>query len=100
MTRSKQKMTMRQVEDALNTIAERQNQIAHLLQNLLQEAEKQNTIMLNLLIDLDKIEVIICPSCEGVINFPTMKGLERDTHCPYCQKALDSNQQTLFGEEE
>lgn len=100
MSRSKRKLTMKEVEEHLNTMAQRQNQMAGIVQALMNEAEKQNTIMLHFLMQEGLIETRNCPECEGEINFPVLQGLERDKECPYCGKDLDGNQEKLPIEEE
>ncbi len=95
--RQPKKPTIKQLNEIVQLMSSKLDQVGHMTNILFQEVDKQNTVMLKLLEDLGKLSVSECPHCNTVINLPILPDIEPDPRCYACGKFLDEEE---VGEEE
>jgi formylmethanofuran dehydrogenase subunit E len=84
------------------TIREVQSDIVDMRQYLTQftkavsmDIHRLNVILFSYLKEVGKVEEVMCDSCGQEILLPNIEGIEKETHCPSCQKPLYKNQTSL-----
>ena len=71
-------------------------EVAHVISIMGADIMKMQTIMYNLLDELDKVEKPICVSCKEVLFIPIVKNVERSDVCPSCGENIYGAEQTTF----
>lgn len=79
-------------EDFENFVKE----VAHVISIMGADVMKMQTIMYNLLDEMDKVEKPICVSCKETLLIPIVQNVEKSDICPNCGENIYGSEQTTF----
>lgn len=89
-TRTPRKMTTKELTEAVHNIGSSLNSLAHALSN---DIAQIMGVLSGILVHMDLLQTIICPSCGSELQHPKLEGVPEPTHCPHCGSDLDLNEE-------
>tara|TARA_R110000737_G_scaffold336840_1_gene356581 strand:- start:1059 stop:1340 length:282 start_codon:yes stop_codon:yes gene_type:complete len=84
------KMTTKELTGAVHNIGSSLNNLAHALSN---DISQVMAVLSGILIHMDLLETIICPSCGSDLKHPKLEGVPAPTNCPHCDSDLGLNEE-------
>ena len=72
------------------------NEVANVITIMGTDVMKIQTILYNLLDELDMVEKPICVSCKEQLYIPIVKGVDKSDICPSCGENIYGNEQATF----
>mgnify|MGYP003675731057 CR=1 FL=1 len=80
------KMTTKELTGAVHNIGSSLNSLAHALSN---DIAQIMGVLSGMLIHMDLLQTITCPSCGTELQHPNLEGIPEPTNCPKCGSDLD-----------
>lgn len=84
--RTPRKMTTKELTEAVHNIGSSLNSLAHALSN---DISQIMGVLSGILVHMDLLKTINCPSCGSELQHPKLEGVPEPTHCPHCGSDLD-----------
>jgi len=85
-SRTPRKMTTKELTEAVHNIGSSLNSLAHALSN---DIAQIMGVLSGILVHMDLLQTITCPSCGSELKHPKLEGVPSPTHCPNCGSDLD-----------